>query len=122
MSSMTEVILEISCEDVLMLSIASTASRATEPPSSAFDWASPAISEAASAPEDAERTDDVSSSRAAAVSSSVAACFSVRRDKSSAALEISVVSPRIDSALWLTAAMASVNDKTAALKSLRSIS
>ena len=73
--------------------------------------------EAWAAPSALRLTVAVISSRAAAVSSRLAACCSVRRDRSSAALEISSEPPRMPPAETVTACMASRSWLAASLKS-----
>ena len=102
--------------------MAPTALRATSPELSASVLASLTTVLARWAPSAILRTVAVISSRAAAVSSRLAACCSVRRDRFSDALEISSAPLRIPTVALLIDTMASASWPTAALKSMRSLS
>jgi hypothetical protein len=95
MSSMTPMIFEIWSDEAEISPMAETASCTTLPEFSACARASATTALAPLAPSAAELTAAVISARAAAVSSSVAAWCSVRRDRSSAAFTISFTSDRI---------------------------
>ena len=102
MSSITPMMVEICPELFSMPVIASTAPRTTDPLSSASLRADRTIRSTSRAPSAAALTLAVNWSSAAAVSSSVAAWFSVRFDRSSAAWLISTDRPRICWAAMMT--------------------
>jgi hypothetical protein len=98
--------------------MAETASRMTSPERAASTRAPVAAAEACLAPSALRRTVAVISSRAAAVSSRLAACCSVRRDRSSEALAISLEPPCRPSAAVAMPLMVSRRLSMAALKSV----
>ena len=101
--------------------MASIALRTTTPLFSASPLASETTSRAWMAPSAVFFTVAVIWSRAAAVSSRLAACCSVRRDRSSAAVEISPVPAWIARTLAVIETMVCCSLSTAALKSVRSL-
>ncbi|MND80237.1 hypothetical protein D3C80_720050 [compost metagenome] len=101
-----------------MAVMAATASRTTLPLASASPRAACTTLEACLAPSAVLFTVAVISSRAAAVSSSEAACCSVRRDRSSEAWLISPEPERMAATLVTTTATACSSCEMAALKSL----
>ena len=88
MSSITRMILLICSDEAAISPIAETALRTTAPEASALVRASATTALACRAPSAASRTADVIWATAAAVSSSVAAWRSVRRERSSEASEM----------------------------------
>ena len=117
---MTPMISLICLDDLSMPVIAAIASRTTSPLLSASTLAVETMSRACLAPSAVFFTVTVISSSAAAVSSRLEACCSVRRDRSSAAVEISPVPARIACVLALTAAIDCSSASSEALKSTRS--
>ena len=101
-SSMTPMIWLIWSDEPSMACMAWTASRTMTPEVSASPLAAWTTSEAWRAPDAVLFTVAVISSRAAAVSSSPAACCSVRRDRSSAAWLISPAPERMPAILPTT--------------------
>ncbi|MNL29823.1 hypothetical protein D3C87_1515230 [compost metagenome] len=120
-SSITPVIWAICWAEVSISRMAVTVSSTTSPLRRALWRVASTISRARSAPSEAWRTVAVTCSRAAAVSSSEAACCSVRRDRSSEAWLISVVVERMPAALPMITVMVSSSRPMARLKSSRSL-
>ncbi len=121
-SSITLMIWLISLADCSMRPMAPTASRTTWPERSASPLATDTTDWAWLAPSAVRRTVAVIWSSAAAVSSRLAACCSVRRDRSSAACEISPAPERMPWVLWAITFMVSCRRLMAPLKSARSFS
>ncbi len=119
-SSITPMIWPIWLDEVSIAAIAVTACFTIAPECSASMRAWRTTSLACPAPPAVRVTVAVISSNAAAVCSRLAACCSVRRDRSSAAWVISPVPERMALVLAITVAMVSFNWPTAALKSVRS--
>ena len=101
-SSITPMIWLICCDDFSMPPMASTALRTTSPLFSASSLVLATTPRACVAPSAAFLTVAVISSSAAAVSSRLEACCSVRRERSLEAVEISCVPESIASALACT--------------------
>jgi hypothetical protein len=116
-SSITLMIFEIFTDEPAISPMALTACDTTRPLCWALDLAVSTTVFAWPALSEAERTDAVSCSIAAAVCSSVAACFWVRADRSDAAALILATSPRIERAFSITDVMAAYCRSSVRLKS-----
>ena len=118
-SSMTPMIWPICCDDLAMALIASTAWRTTAALFLASSSAAATTWRACCVPSADFFTAAVTSVSVAVVCSRLAACCSVRRDRSSAAAEISFALVSIEPVESTTLTMVALSLSTAALKSSR---